>query len=76
MEKDLVRYITENLVNHPEEIQIRSRRTRNSTVIQLSVAKSDMGRVIGRQGRVANAIRTLLKVAGQKSDTKIVLDID
>ncbi|NOK85743.1 MAG: KH domain-containing protein [Chloroflexi bacterium AL-W] len=76
MEKDLVRFIAENLVNDPEQVRVRARRTRNSVVIQLNVAKSDMGRVIGKQGRVANAIRTLLKTAGQKTDTKIVLDID
>jgi predicted RNA-binding protein YlqC (UPF0109 family) len=76
MEKDLVQYIAENLVNDPSQVTVKSRQTRSSTVLELSVAKNDMGRVIGKQGRVANAIRTLLKVVATKQDTRIILDID
>lgn len=76
MEKELVQYIAENLVNDPSQVEIKSRETRSSTVLELTVAKNDMGRVIGKQGRVANAIRTLLKVVASKKDTRIILDID
>jgi uncharacterized protein len=76
MEKELVQYIAENLVNDTDQIKIKERTTRNATIIQLNVAKSDMGRVIGRNGRVANAIRSLLKVVGNKKNTRVILDID
>jgi hypothetical protein len=76
MEKDLVRYIAENLVNEPEKVVVKSRRTRSSLILELKVDKSDMGRVIGKQGRVANAIRTLLKVMATRDDTRVILDID
>lgn len=76
MEKDLVHYIAENLVNDTEAVRVKTRQTRTSTIVRLSVAKGDMGRVIGKQGRVANAIRTLLKVVGSRNDRRVILDID
>jgi uncharacterized protein len=76
MERDLIQYIAENLVNETDEIRVKSRKTRNALIIQLTVAKPDMGRVIGKGGRVANAMRSLLKVMGSKTNTKVILDID
>ena len=76
MGKELVEYIAKNLVNHPDEVQIKSRETRSSTILELTVAQGDTGRVIGKQGRVANAIRSLLKVMATRDDTRIILEID
>lgn len=61
IEEDFVRYIAENLVNDPGQIQIARKETHRTVVLELSVAPEDMGRVIGRSGRVANSIRTLLR---------------
>ena len=58
---ELVQYIAENLVNSPEEVSIKRKETSRSVVLELSVASDDMGRVIGRNGRVANSIRALLR---------------
>lgn len=76
MEKELVEYIAQNLVNDPSQVQVRSRKTGSSTILELRVASGDMGRVIGKQGRVANAMRSLLRVIGTRKNTRIVLDID
>ena len=76
MEKELVEYIAQNLVNDPSQVRVRSRKAGASTILELRVAQEDMGRVIGRQGRVANAMRSLLRVVATRKDTRIVLDID
>ena len=76
MEKELVEYIAQNLVNDPSQVNVRSRKTGSSTILELRVASGDMGRVIGKQGRVANAMRSLLRVIGTRNNTRIVLDID
>ena len=76
MEKELVEYIAQNLVNNPSEVLVRSRRTGSSTILELRVGQGDMGRVIGKQGRVANAMRALLQVIATRKDTRIMLDID
>ncbi len=76
MEKELVKYIAENLVNNPEEITVKARRTGSSLILELHVAKGDMGRVIGKNGRVANAIRSLLRTMGNKQNTRVILEID
>jgi hypothetical protein len=76
MEKELVEYIAENLVNDPSQVHVKVRDTRSSTILELTVAKSDMGRVIGKQGRVANAVRSLLRVIGTQQDKRVILEID
>ncbi|PJF28424.1 MAG: RNA-binding protein [Phototrophicales bacterium] len=76
MPKELVEYIAQNLVNDPSQVQLREKRTHSSVILELKVAKSDMGRVIGKQGRVANAIRSLLRVIETKDDIRIRLEID
>jgi predicted RNA-binding protein YlqC (UPF0109 family) len=60
-EEELVQYIAENLVNDPEQVKIARRDDSRTVVLELSVASDDMGRIIGRSGRVANAIRALLR---------------
>jgi len=77
MEENLVRFIVENLVSHPDQITIKQRQSSKSVIIQLHVAHDDMGRVIGRNGRVANAIRNLLRVAFEdRQGQRVILEID
>jgi uncharacterized protein len=75
MEEKLVEYIAKSLVDHPAEVTVQRKETSNAVTIYLHVAQGDMGRVIGKNGRVANAIRSLLRVPA--SDGKrIILEID
>jgi predicted RNA-binding protein YlqC (UPF0109 family) len=73
-EKELVEYIAKGLVESPEDVSVRETRGGKVTVLDLKVNRKDMGRVIGKDGRVANAMRTLLRVAAQ--DERVVLEID
>lgn len=78
--EELVGYIAKSLVNDPSRVKVRQHSTNSATVIELRVAPEDMGRVIGREGRVANAIRALLRVAdrhqqGERSRKRIILEI-
>ena len=74
--EELVRYIAENLVEHPEDVTVSSHEEEDGTVtIELSVPQSEMGKVIGRQGRIAKAIRTVVKAAGVKDDRKYMVEI-
>jgi predicted RNA-binding protein YlqC (UPF0109 family) len=73
--KELVEYIAKSLVENPAAVRVTERSRRGAVVIELRVAPSDMGRVIGKEGRVANAIRALLHVAAVRSGKRIVLDI-
>ena len=75
MEKDLIEYIAQNLVNDVNAVHVNQRRAGQNTIIELKVASDDMGRVIGRQGRVANAMRTLLKAASDRRG-RVILEID
>ncbi len=61
--KDLIEYIAKALVDHPDQVKVSEIEGEKTTVIELSVAKEDLGKVIGKQGRVANAMRTLLRAA-------------
>jgi len=76
MERELIEYIAKNLVNNPDEVSVKSRQAGSTTILELKVAQGDMGRVIGKQGRVANAMRSLLRVIGDRENTRINLDID
>lgn len=76
MEAELVEYIAKNLVNKPDEVSVKTRHTSSAIILELHVAKEDMGRVIGKSGRVANAIRSLLRVTGNQHDKRIILEID
>ncbi len=73
--KEILSYIVENLVEHPDQIVITEVETSDSITLQLKVADGDMGKVIGRQGRIAKEIRTVIKTAGQKEQKKILVDI-
>jgi predicted RNA-binding protein YlqC (UPF0109 family) len=73
--KDLVEFLAKSLVDNPDDVKIRTYDRDRETVIELQVAPDDLGKVIGRQGRTARAIRTLLSAAGQKSRRRYSLDI-
>jgi predicted RNA-binding protein YlqC (UPF0109 family) len=73
--KALTEYIAKSLVDHPDEVVIDEIRHGNRVTLELSVAKDDMGRVIGKSGRVANAIRTLLRVAAEREGSQATLDV-
>jgi predicted RNA-binding protein YlqC (UPF0109 family) len=75
--EELVGYIAKSLVNDPSQVKIRRRVTNSATIVELRVAPDDIGRVIGKSGRVANAIRTLLRVSDQRNrEKRIILDIN
>ena len=73
--KELLEVIAKSLVEHPEEVVVTEKESGKSTVIELKVAQSDMGKVIGKQGRIAKAIRSVVKAAASKSDKKVIVDI-
>ncbi|GAB1422120.1 KH domain-containing protein [Anaerolineales bacterium] len=75
MEQELIRYIAENLVNDPSQVEISKNQTPQTTIIELRVAPDDMGRVIGKNGRVANAMRSLLKATARRRQ-RISLEIE
>ncbi len=73
--KELVEVIAKSLVESPDEVVVTEKQSGKTTVIELKVAPSDMGKVIGKQGRIAKAIRAVVKAAASKEDRKIVVDI-
>ncbi|PWH14131.1 MAG: RNA-binding protein [Anaerolineae bacterium] len=73
--KALTEYIAKALVEHPEEVEVTQTRQGNRVRLEMRVAKDDMGRVIGRNGRVANAIRVLLRVAAERDGQQVTLDV-
>ena len=73
--KEILSYIVENLVETPSEISIQQVEQDDTITLQLKVAEADMGKVIGKQGRIAKAIRAVVKAAASKEDRKIVVDI-
>ena len=73
--KDLVEYIARALVDNPDEVSINEVSGEQTTVIELKVSKEDLGKVIGKQGKTARAIRTLLNAASTKLRKKSVLEI-
>ena len=72
---ELVQLIVRGLVDNPDEIEIESREDGDQTILELRVARPDLGKVIGKQGRTARSIRTLLAAAGDRDDRDYVLDI-
>ena len=73
--KELVETIAKALVDHPEEVTVTENRGGKNVEINLHVASSDMGKVIGKQGRIANAIRSIVKSAANREDKKVIVDI-
>lgn len=73
--KELVEAIAKALVDSPDEVVVTEINTERETVLQLQVAQDDMGKVIGKQGRIAKAIRSVVKAAASKSDKKVKVEI-
>lgn len=73
--KELLTYIAQNLVDHPESVVVTEHEGEEETVLELRVAPEDMGKVIGRQGRIAKEIRTLMRSVAQKNGTKVSVEI-
>jgi predicted RNA-binding protein YlqC (UPF0109 family) len=73
--KELVAYMAQALVDHPDEVRVEEVTGARSIIYELHVASSDMGRVIGKNGRVANAMRSLLRVASTRSGKRAILEI-
>ena len=71
----LVETIAKSLVDHPERIVINEREDRQGSILRLQVAGDDMGKVIGKQGRIAKALRTVVKAAAVKQSKKIIVEI-
>ena len=73
--KDLLIYIAQNLVDNPDEVSVTERETDSETVFELRVNPADMGKVIGRQGRIAKEIRALMRSVAQRQGKRISVDI-
>lgn len=73
--RELVEVIAKALVDHPDEVAVTERQEGRTTVVEVRVAESDMGKVIGKQGRIAKAIRSVVKAAAAKEDKKVIVDI-
>ena len=73
--KELVQVIAMSLVDHPEEVVVTETETDKALVVELKVTQEDMGKVIGKQGRIAKSIRTVVKAAAAKEDKKVVVEI-
>ncbi len=73
--KDLVKYIAEALVDNPKEVSVSEIEGEQTAVIELRVAKEDLGKIIGKHGRTAQSIRTILSAASAKNKKRAVLEI-
>ena len=76
MMKELVETIAKALVDNPSEVVVTEEETDKSIVVTLKVAESDMGKVIGKQGRIAKSIRTVVKAASVKDDKRVLVEIE
>lgn len=75
MYKDLVEYVARALVDHPDQVLVETTEDDTTTTLRLRVAAADLGRVIGKQGRTAKALRTLLHASAARSNRRAVLEI-
>ncbi|MBQ7636912.1 MAG: KH domain-containing protein [Lachnospiraceae bacterium] len=73
--RELVETIAKALVDNPSEVVVTEEDTEKALVVSLKVAESDMGKVIGKQGRIAKSIRTVVKAASAKDDKKVIVEI-
>jgi uncharacterized protein len=74
-EKDLVEFIAKALVDSPDYVKVNVVESEKSTIMELSVAEADIGKIIGKHGRIAKSIRTILSAVSNKSHKRILLDI-
>ncbi len=75
MERDLVEYIAKALVDEPDQVVVNMIEGEKSTILELKVAENDVGKVIGKHGRIAKAIRTMLSATATKTGKRVVLEI-
>ena len=73
--KALIQYIAQALVDHPEQVEVQEIKAQQTLVLELMVAKEDLGKVIGKKGRTAQAMRTILSCASAKEKLRAVLEI-
>ena len=73
--KELLTYIVQNLVDHPDEVSVTERASASGTVFEIRVADGDMGKVIGRQGRIIKEIRILMKAVAQRKGKKVSVEV-
>jgi hypothetical protein len=73
--KEMVRYLARALADEPDNVEVNEIQGSHSTIVELKVAEKDRGKIIGRQGRTADAMRTLLKAAGRKLGKTYILEI-
>jgi predicted RNA-binding protein YlqC (UPF0109 family) len=73
--KELVLFLAKQLVNHPDAVEVKETQADTTSVLELRVAKEDIGRVIGKQGRTAKSIRTILNAVASRTNRKVILEI-
>jgi len=73
--KELIEALAQSLVDHPEEVTVTETEKDNEIIFELKVAQDDMGKVIGKQGRIAKAIRSIVKAAASRTDKKVTVEI-
>ncbi|HSE86567.1 MAG TPA: KH domain-containing protein [Candidatus Binatia bacterium] len=73
--KELVQYLAKSLVNNPDAVEVKETEGETASVLELRVAKEDLGRIIGKQGRTAKSIRTILNAAASRTNRRVVLEI-
>ena len=74
--KELVEVLAKSLVDYPEQVTVTETEQDNEILLVLKVASDDMGKVIGKQGRIAKAIRAMVKAAASRTDKKVIVEID
>ena len=73
--KELVQYLARSLVDNPDAVEVKETQGETASILELRVAKQDLGRIIGKQGRTAKSIRTILNAAASRVNRKVVLEI-
>lgn len=73
--RELVQYLAKSLVSNPDAVEVTESESEDGSVLEIKVAKEDLGRIIGKQGRTAKSIRTLVNAAASRSDRKVILEI-
>ncbi|MGH7894223.1 MAG: KH domain-containing protein [Candidatus Binatia bacterium] len=73
--KELVLFLAQQLVNHPDAVEVKETQGDTASILELKVAREDIGRVIGKQGRTAKSIRTILNAVASRTNRKVVLEI-
>ena len=73
--KELLEYLAKSLVDNPDEVQVKLLESEKTVVLELRVSPEDMGKIIGKQGRIAQAIRTVIRAAAVKEGKRVVVEI-